>query len=102
MTLKGRLTSIQHRDAIDLAIESFDYTYNLVDQVVSETTFDDEIDYQYDQTDQLIQADSLVQASVSYSYDASGNRQDATHIIGAEIAFLPTENLITYTTPKAI
>ncbi len=80
---KGRLTQIQHLDALDSALADFDYGFDAVDRLVAESGGGDATQYVYDEIGQIVAADSDVRADENYQYDASGNRIDSSNVLGS-------------------
>ena len=79
---KGRVTSISHADSADVVLSQFDYGYDLADQLVSEMSGLDSVTYGYDLSGQLLAADAVNRSDEAFTYDAAGNRNDATNTVG--------------------
>ncbi len=78
--LAGRSDLLSHRNALDQALSEYDYDYDFSGLLVHEervhqdAQFSQSIDYRYDLTGQLIDADFSGQEDEEYRYDANGNR----------------------------
>ena len=82
--LAGRSDDLQHLDASDANISSYDYGYDFAGLLNSEgrthqlSQFGQDIVYGYDLTGQLIDANYSGQENETFSYDANGNRESST------------------------
>ncbi len=82
--LAGRSDQLNHLDATDINISSYDYDYDFAGLLIAETRvhqmseFSQEITYGYDLTGQLTEANYSGQPDESFSYDANGNRESST------------------------
>jgi RHS repeat-associated protein len=79
--LAGRLTKLDYKHG-STAINSFNYAYDAVNRLTQETSIDGTSNYNYDETDQLVNASHGNQANEAYTYDANGNRTNAGYGTG--------------------
>ena len=70
----GRVTNITHRDAANAVIKFFDYAYDSLSRVSSVTSNEGTTTYSYDLAGQLSGAILPGGRTITYSYDADGNR----------------------------
>jgi RHS repeat-associated protein len=97
----GRLKFIDHlKGATSFA--RYDFTYDnrsritQIDDVFSNSAWNETHDYTYDDTDQLTAADHSVQNDEAYAYDANGNRTgNQTHLGATTSSTVTTNNRIT-------
>ncbi len=75
---QGRLTDLTHRDAADAVLADYDYVRDLADQLIEETHHGQTSRYTYDPAGQLTAANHSFQPDEAYTYDANGNRIQAT------------------------
>ena len=78
----GRLTELQHLDALGAVFADYDYVYDLADQVTQETHHGDSFGYTYDPLGQLTETERSNGPDESFSYDANGSRIGAGLIVG--------------------
>ena len=77
----GRLTNLIHlQDATTLA--AFAWVYDAANRITQYTSPDGTSDYNYDDTDQLLDADRDFQADENYRYDENGNRTNPGYVTG--------------------
>ena len=74
----GRVVDIRHRDAVDQVLADYDYAYDLLDRLISESHHGNSTAYTYDLTDQLLGADHSLLPDEFYTYDANGNRTSSS------------------------
>jgi RHS repeat-associated protein len=79
--LAGRLTKMDYKHG-STAINSFNYAYDAANRLTQETSIDGTSNYNYDETDQLVNASHGNQANEAYTYDANGNRTNAGYGTG--------------------
>lgn len=70
----GRTTSITHRDASSTVTGFFNYTYDAFSRVLSTVSEDGTTTYSYDTDGQLVGVTLPGGRSITYAYDAEGNR----------------------------
>lgn len=78
-----RLTALSHFNSANAVLVDYQYTYNLANQLIHETINGRTTLYNYDRTNQLINADRPGQADEVYSYDPNGNRTNNSFVITA-------------------
>ena len=79
--LLGRLTNLVHlKDATTLA--AFAWVYDAANRITQYTSPDGTSDYNYDDTDQLLDANHDFQGDENYRYDENGNRTNPGYVTG--------------------
>lgn len=78
-----RLTALTHFNGANAALADYQYAYNLANQLIRKTVNGETTLYNYDRTNQLINADRPGQADEAYSYDPNGNRTNNGFVITA-------------------
>ena len=76
----NRLTNLSHRNASNIVLNGFSYTYDADSRVTRITDIDGSTDYAYDKRDQLTGANhaDATNPDENYGYDATGNRIAST------------------------
>ena len=75
----GRIEEIKHSAGTDVFAD-YDYTWDAASRITDlameflNSSYNDNVDYAYDNTGQLTDADYTAQADEDYDYDATGNR----------------------------
>ncbi|WP_186376321.1 RHS repeat-associated core domain-containing protein, partial [Hyella patelloides] len=77
----GRLTDLVH-DQNGTIFADYQWAYDSANRVTSYTSFDGVSNYDYDKTDQLVDAEHSYQADEDYSYDNNGNRTNTGYVTG--------------------
>ena len=78
----GRLTDIEHRDALDAVFADYDRLFDLAGQLTQDSHHGETTGYTYDEAGQLTSADHTGQADEGYTYDENGNRISGSNVIG--------------------
>jgi RHS repeat-associated protein len=79
----GRLTG-QTESTGSVTIAQYQWTYDAASRLTQGTSSDGTTNYAYDNTNQLVAANSSSQANEAYSYDANGNRTNAGYQTGPD------------------
>lgn len=84
---QNRLTRIDHKNAANTSVAFYDYVYDVASRISRITSVDGVVDYNYDDRDQLTDANYSNAAipDEKYRYDANGNRVES-HLHGTEYA----------------
>ncbi len=77
----GRLTDLTH-NSDDEVISAYDWAYDAANRITQAVSPEGTSIYNYDQTDQLIDASHDYQADENYSYDDNGNRTNDGYVTG--------------------
>jgi YD repeat-containing protein len=77
----GRVTDLDHRNSSG-TIAAYDYDYDISNRIIEFASPEGVTIYNYDRTDQLIDADHSYQGDEDYSYDDNGNRTNAGYSTG--------------------
>jgi RHS repeat-associated protein len=91
-----RLTGISHKNAANVAVNSYNYQYDLASRISQISSVDGVVDYNYDATNQLTDADYTTQTDEAYSYDANGNRTNSGYATGVNNQLL-SDGIYDYT-----
>ena len=91
----NRLGQLQHQGSNGSAIAGYDFGYDAASRITRITDIDGITDYGYDETNQLVGADSSYRTDESYSYDANGNRTNAGYQTGVNNQLL-SDGVYTY------
>ncbi len=78
------MASIAHTNATSATLARFDYTYNPLGWLGTETHHGDSTTYQYDSTGQLLLSDRAIGTDEDFAYDANGNRTDDGLLVGPD------------------
>jgi len=78
----GRLVNLSHRNAIDVALSEYGYTYDKASQVISESNLGQSSEYTYDLAGQLRSANYSTRPSQAFNYDSAGNRSSSSIVMG--------------------
>ena len=77
----GRLTNLTHNSNGEV-LSAYDWAYDKANRITQAVSPDGVSDYNYDQTDQLVDADHDYQESENYVYDNNGNRVNDGYVTG--------------------
>ena len=77
----GRLTELTHNSDGEI-ISAYDWAYDAANRITQAVSPDGVSDYNYDDTDQLIDASHDYQDNENYSYDDNGNRVGDGYVTG--------------------
>jgi RHS repeat-associated protein len=77
----GRLTNLTHNQDGDV-LSAYEWAYDQANRITQATSPDGVSDYDYDKSDQLVDADHSYQDDEAYSYDDNGNRVNAGYVTG--------------------
>ena len=78
-----RVSGMAHQNAASAPLAQYSYNYDAMNLVEREVRNGTAIDYDHDQTSQLLRADQPGAANdESYAYDAAGNRTGADRVTG--------------------
>jgi len=91
-----RLAQLQHQGGNGSAIAGYGFGYDAASRITRITDIDGTTNYGYDDTNQLVGADSSYRSDESYSYDANGNRTNAGYQTGVNNQLL-SDGVYTYT-----
>lgn len=93
----NRLTSIVHEQSDSTIISSFSYTYDNLNNRMSETNSTGTISYTYDKTYKLLSAEYPDGEIISFTYDGTGNRLTRTDSSGTVTYAYDDANRLTET-----
>ncbi|NJL52737.1 MAG: RHS repeat protein [Hydrococcus sp. SU_1_0] len=77
----GRLTNLVHDQDGDV-LSAYEWAYDQANRITQATSPDGVSDYDYDKSDQLVDADHSYQDDEAYSYDDNGNRVNDGYVTG--------------------
>jgi RHS repeat-associated protein len=77
----NRLTDLDHTDAVDAVLASYDFEYDAASRIVALTDIEGRTDFSYDSRNQLTAADRSIadpRRDEAYAFDAAGNRTSSS------------------------
>ena len=77
----GRLTNLTH-DSNGNVLSAYDWAYDNANRITQATSPDGVSDYNYDHSDQLVDAEHDYQTDENYVYDENGNRVNDGYVTG--------------------
>ena len=77
----GRLTNLTH-DSNGNVLSAYDWAYDNANRITQANSPDGVSDYNYDKTDQLVDAEHDYQDNENYAYDDNGNRINDGYVTG--------------------
>jgi len=81
----GRVQTLSHQDALSQVLANYQYTYDTAGELTQEVHHGITFNYQYDKDGQLTSTTRSDQPTPdTQSYDANGNRTDASVVVGAD------------------
>ena len=88
---KGRIENISHANAIGEFLATYDYEWDMADQLLEWTHHGQTTNYAHDDAGQLTAADSSALPDGNYAYDLNGNRDNPSIVVGDHNQLLADE-----------